>query len=277
MRPKTLVDWNAFSILVEVVPPAHSNPEPVLSDLKEIARLPLTGFNIATNPVAKPRLSALAMAALIQEQTGKPAVLHLTPRDHNRLALQSQIWGAKALGIDTVLVTSGDRPATGPNADTSFVGDLTVFELIHLSTEAGLQVGVAFDPPRGKKQLSKAVERLAEKKAAGADFAITQPAYQEETARFWSSKLKKVGIPILVGILPLISKKHALFMDQHVAGIHIPAAVLEAINQSNQPANVGIENARSIIQISRDLFQGVCLMPPFQQYQLVADLISSPG
>ena len=87
---------------VEVVPPASPNAEPILAKLEALAALPFDGFSVATNPVAKPRLSALALCALIQQRTGRPAILHCTTRDHNRLSIQGLLWGARALGIEMV-------------------------------------------------------------------------------------------------------------------------------------------------------------------------------
>ncbi|NIV37912.1 MAG: homocysteine methyltransferase, partial [Anaerolineae bacterium] len=105
-----------FTITVEVVPPAGPDPEPILTALGQLAGLTFDGFSVATNPVAKPRMSALALCALIQKRTGRPATLHCTTRDHNRLSIQGLLWGARALGIETVLVATGDYVALGDRA-----------------------------------------------------------------------------------------------------------------------------------------------------------------
>jgi methylenetetrahydrofolate reductase (NADPH) len=97
-----------FVVTIEVVPPDGPDPAKVLSALESLKELPFYGFNVATNPVAKPRMSAMALCAMIQQRTKKPAILHLTTRDHNRLSLQGELWGTKALGIDTVMVATGD-------------------------------------------------------------------------------------------------------------------------------------------------------------------------
>ncbi len=94
----------AFIVTIEVVPPNGPDPAILLTALESLAGLPFYGFSVATNPVAKPRMSAMALCSLIQQRTHKPAILHLTTRDHNRLSLLGELWGAKALGIDTVMV-----------------------------------------------------------------------------------------------------------------------------------------------------------------------------
>lgn len=97
-----------FFTAIEVVPPAGPDPGPLLASLKALAHLAVDAFSVATNPVANPRMSAMALCALIQRHTGRNTVLHCTTRDHNRLSLQGLVWGARALGIGTVLVTTGD-------------------------------------------------------------------------------------------------------------------------------------------------------------------------
>ncbi len=92
-----------FIITIEVVPPEGNDPEQLLKKLALFADLPFHAFSVASNPVAKPKMSAMVFTHLIQEVTKKPAILHFTIRDHNRLGLQSELWGAKALGINTVI------------------------------------------------------------------------------------------------------------------------------------------------------------------------------
>jgi len=273
MRKVSKLSWDHFTRLIEVVPPAHGNPESHLSVLEETAALPITGFTVATNPVAKARMSALALASLIQQQTGKPAVLHITPRDHNRLALQGLLWGAKALHIETVLLTTGDIPAAQSSA--SVVGDLNLFDFISLAREAELQVGVVFDPASAPAETAPALERLQKKISLGAEFVITQPLYQPDTARQWADLLHSLGAQVLLGVLPLRSAKHARFMHTRVEGIEIPPQLLTDLERSKDPAALGLEHARQLIRLAKEHFQGVCLMPPFQQYHLSFELLGN--
>lgn len=273
MRKASKLSWDHFTRLIEVVPPAHGNPESHLSVLEETSALPIAGFTVATNPVAKARMSALALASLIRQQTGKPAVLHITPRDHNRLALQGLLWGAKALHIETVLLTTGDIPAA--QSSVTIVGDVNLFDFIRLAREAELQVGVVFDPASAPDETAPAVERLQKKISLGAEFVITQPVYQPDTARQWADLLHPLGAQVLLGVLPLRSAKHARFMHTRVDGIEIPPQLLTDLERSEDPAALGLEHARRLIRLARDHFQGVCLMPPFQQYHLGFELLAN--
>ena len=288
----------AFTVDVEVVPPAGPDPEPLLAQLGAIARPEVAGFSVATNPLAQARMSALALCALVQQRTGKPATLHCTTRDHNRLSLQALLWGARALGIGSVLVATGDYVALGERARTTTVRDVNVYELVRLAREAGLQVGVVLDPrtgphpretaamvpggraaPSGRPtaggslrtsdHLAFQVRRLEKKIEAGAQYVVTQPAYDEDSARELHQATLHLPVPIVLGILPLRSPRHARFLDEQVAGITVPAAVQVRLATAADPVAEGIALAAEMVALAQGWFAGALLMPPFGHYDVV--------
>lgn len=269
--------WSSFPITVEVVPPAGPDASAILSALESLAGLPIWGFSVATNPVAKPRMSALALCALIQQRTGRPAILHCTTRDHNRLSAQGLLWGARALEIGTVLVTTGDFVALGDRASTTTVRDVNVLDLVRLAREAGLRTGVVLDPRPESSGLEPAVRRLEEKIAAGAQFVVTQPLYDEASTEALVRATHQIKAPILLGILPLRSPRHAEFLHQRVAGVVIPKALREQMARSSDPAAEGTANAREMLAAARKRFAGACLMPPFDRYQVLFDILPGSG
>ena len=262
-----------FTISVEVVPPAGPDPGPILDALQAISSLPFQAFSVATNPVAKARMSALALCALIQGRTGKPATLHCTTRDHNRLSVQGLLWGARALGIGTVLVATGDYVALGERARTTTVRDVDVYTLVGLAREAGLRTGVVLDPRPETGGLEAQVRRLARKIQAGAQFAVTQPVYDRAAARRLHAATRRLGIPIHLGILPLRSARHARFLDEKVAGIAVPEAVLQRMEQASDPLAEGLAGAREVLAAAREWFAGACIMPPFDRYEVMGELL----
>ena len=264
-----------FNITVEVVPPAGSDVEPLLARLKPLAGLTFDAFSVATNPVAKPRMSAMALCALLQQKTGKPAILHCTTRDHNRLSLQGMLWGACALGIKTVLVATGDLVALKDRANTTSVRDVDVFELVQMAREAGLCTGVVFDTHPESNGLRQAVQRLARKVEAGAQFAVTQPVYDEAGARDLLAATRKIEVPIIMGILPLRTPRHAEFLHAKVAGIAVPQHVREQIRNAVDPAAAGAANAAEMLAVARTLFSGACLMPPFDHFEVLFELLEN--
>ena len=266
-------DPDAFAITVEVVPPAGPDAGPILAALKAIGRLPFDGYSVATNPVAKARMSALALSALLQQETGKPATLHCTTRDHNRLSLQGLLWGARALGIGSVLVATGDYVALGDRARTTTVRDLDVYGLVGLAREAGLRTGVVLDPRPETNGLEAQVRRLARKVAAGAQFAVTQPIYDEAGALALVEATGHLGIPVHLGILPLRTARHGRFLDEKVAGIDVPEAVLRRMEEAGDPVAEGTAGARENLALAREWFAGACIMPPFDHYEMMADIL----
>jgi methylenetetrahydrofolate reductase (NADPH) len=263
----------AFTVTVEVVPPAGPNAEPLLTALEGLSKLTFDGFSVATNPVAKPRMSALAMCTLIQEHTGRPATLHCTTRDHNRLSIQGLLWGARGLGIETVLVATGDFVALGDRARTTTVRDVDVFELVRLARKAGLHTGVVLDPHPEWNGLERAIQRLERKAEAGAQFAVTQPVYDEASGRALAEATRHIGMPIILGILPLRNARHAEFLHHHVAGIAVPKGVRMRMAGARDPVAEGAANARDILAVARQHFAGACLMPAFDHYEVLFEII----
>ena len=270
---KVPISPKQFNTLIEVVPPDGSDPGGLLSKLSSLKGLSFQGFSVATNPVAKPRMSAMALCALIQQTTRKPAILHCTTRDHNRLSLQSLLWGALALNIQTVLAATGDMLALEDRAITTTVKDTTVFELIAMARKDGLIAGAVFDPRPEVDGLAAAVRRLKKKADAGAQFAVTQPVYDEKTADEISTATKDIDIPLIMGILPLRTSRHAEFLHHKVAGIAVPEALRQRMAQAEDPVMEGVANARELLALAKERFSGACIMPPFDHYEILVDLL----
>jgi homocysteine S-methyltransferase len=267
------VTMKEFMITVEVVPPAGHDAGPVLSALESLADLAIDGFSVATNPVAKPRMSALALCSMIQQRTSKPVILHCTTRDHNRLSLQGLLWGAQAMGIETVLVMTGDFVALSDRGSTTTVRDLDVFALVRMASETGLHTGVVCDFAGGPERLERAIKRLERKVEAGAQFTVTQPIYDKAVAETVIERLEPFGIPVIRGILPLRTSRHAEFLHQKVAGIDIPDAVRERMAQAQDSIAEGAANAREMLEVARQSFAGACVMPPFNHYEILCDIL----
>jgi methylenetetrahydrofolate reductase (NADPH) len=265
-----------FSILIEVVPPAGPTADAILTSLASFKALKIHGFSVATNPVAKPRMSAMALCALIQQKTGLPATLHITTRDHNRLSLQSLLWGAKALGIKTVLVATGDFVALKDRTSTTTVRDVDVFGLIEMARDSGLYTGVVFDPHPEIDGMETAIKRLEKKKAAGAQFVVTQPVYDEQAVQDLAAAINPIGLPVILGILPLRTAKHAEFLHHKVAGIAIPESVRQMMHMATDSVAQGVANTRLVLSAGREYFAGACIMPPFDHYEVLSDILSEP-
>ncbi len=182
-----------FVITIEVVPP-EGNIDSLMAQIKKISNLPFDGFSVASNPIAKPKMSAMVFAYLLQQKIGKPAILHFTIRDHNVIGLQGEMWGAKALGIETVIAMTGD-PAKKleKQKSVSNVSDVNVFELIKMSSDSGLETGAVLDFKPEINGLDNEIKRLEKKVDSGANLLLPSPYMMKRL----QEKLKKQLIVLI--------------------------------------------------------------------------------
>jgi methylenetetrahydrofolate reductase (NADPH) len=145
--------------------------------------------------------------------------------------------------------------------------------LIGMAVDAGLQVGVVLDPRPERSGLKREAERLRRKVEAGARFVVTQPVYTAGDAVELAEAGHAAGVPILLGILPLRTARHAEFLHRKVAGIAVPDAVRARMAAAQDPAATGLELAREMLSVARQQFAGACLMPPFGHYEILAELL----
>jgi len=114
---------------------------------------------------------------------------------------------------------------------------------------------------------------LAQKIDAGAQFAVTQPIYDAETADTMAQATQSMGIPVIMGILPLRTARHADFLHQKVAGIAVPKWLREQMHQADNTIKTGNQNAREMLAAARERFAGACIMPPFDHYEVLEDIL----
>jgi len=245
-------------------------------------------INLADSPMARVRMSPVALAHLIREEVGLETVLHMTCRDRNLLSLQSDLLGAFALGIENVLALTGDPPSLGDFPQATGVFDVTSEGLVHLikrlnsgtdlagnklNMSPNFCVGVAVNP--AADNLDKEIRRLEGKTAAGAHFAQTQPIYSREALYSFLEKTQPIGLPILIGILPLRNPRHCEFLHNEVPGITIPDDIRARMQAAGEEKgrSEGIKIAREFLSSVRDDISGVYIMPPFADYGMAAEIV----
>lgn len=259
----------SFVVTIEVVPPEGNDPGLLLEKLAAVSHLGFDGFSVATNPVAKPRMSAMAFSHRLWQKTKKPAILHFTVRDHNRLGLQAELWGAKALGIDTIIAVTGDPSAARKDHPCTTVNDLSVFDLIRMGRDSDMVTGAVLDFRPERNGLAAEIRRLKKKAEAGARFIVTQPVYDAKTAQALNDAMADIPVPKIMGILPLISFRHAVFLHDKVDGIAVPENLRTKMQEASDPVAKGVENAKQMMALARKLFSGACVMPPFERFDIL--------
>ncbi|MGC9333903.1 MAG: methylenetetrahydrofolate reductase, partial [Anaerolineae bacterium] len=169
----------------------------------------------------------------------------------------------------------GDYVSLGQRARISTVRDLDVYDLVHLARESGFRVGVVLDPRPETAGLAREVRRLERKADAGAQYAVTQPIFDAAGARELRDATAHLQMPVILGILPLRTLRHAQFLDRQVAGIAIPADVQERLARAADATAEGLAMGCEMLSVAREWFGGACLMPPFGHYETVPGLLSA--
>lgn len=283
-----------FVVSVEIDPPKGFNPAKALAGAKMLKEAGVDAINVADSPMARVRMSAMTLCYLIQHEVGIETIVHFTTRDRSLMGLQSDLLGAQAVGVRNILALRGDPPSLGNYPDSSAVFDVDSAGLISVisrlnsgADSAGASIGrpasftiaCAVDP--NKPDLDDEVQRLHRKIAAGAHFVMSQPIYEMAIwGRFldrWERAFgtRAVGVPVLMGILPLQSSKHAEFLFNEVPGINPTEEARERMRRA------GPDGRREGVRMAQDLLlkagadvDGVYIMPSFGRYEVAADVIS---
>ncbi len=250
---KQVLESGRFAVTAECGPPKGADPQVVLRKAEQL-RGKVDGVNVTDNQTAIVRMSSLAACALVKS-SGLDPVLQMVVRDRNRIALQSDILGASALGIRNVLCLSGDHQSFGNQPQAVGVFDLDSMQFLQvvrtmrdkgvilggepLSHPPQVFIGAAANP--FADPLAFRVVRLAKKIAAGAEFIQTQCIYNFDRFETWLGMARDKGLTekayILGGVTPLKSAGMAKYMKSKVAGMDVPDAVvkrMEGVPQEKQ-------------------------------------------
>jgi methionine synthase I (cobalamin-dependent)/5,10-methylenetetrahydrofolate reductase len=281
-----------FIISVEMDPPRGLSTHKLLAGASLLAEAGADVINVADSPMARMRMSAWAVCDVVQRQVNVETTLHFPTRGRNLLRVQGDLLAAYALGIRNVLVIMGDPTAIGDYPEAMDNYDLVPSGLIklikqgfnvgidHSGTSIGQPtnffVGAALNlcPPEPDQE----VKNLRRKLRAGADFFVTQPIYRAQDGPNFLSRYEaaagQLEKPVLAGILPLVSLKHANFLHHEVPGISIPDKTLRRLEQAGEhAAQEGVRIAVELIEQIKPWAGGIYIMPQFNRFDLIAEII----
>ncbi len=267
-----------FILSLELSPPKGANIERELFIAKNFKNLGGDCVNISDNPMSRLRMSPVPLAHIIRENIDIEIILHFTCRDRNLLAIQSDLIGMFALGIQNILALTGDPPSVGDYPFATAVFEINSEGLVEIinSLNQGIDrlgnpilestsffVGVA-------SRLDEAL-RTKGKINKGARFIQTQPCFDVQEFQKFSSRFIGLEIPVIAGLLVLGSLRQAEFIQNEVPGITIPAEIMERMRKG--ASNEGALIARELLQELRKFSSGVCIMLPSGKYELVEKIL----
>jgi len=218
--------------------------------------------------MARLRMSSIAVAAVIQRELGLDAVVQITTRDRNVLGLQSDLLGAAGLGVKAILCLGGDPLKIGDYPQAKQVSEVDVLGLLRMAKGlnagadlAGNAIGAptrfaiacAANPAAPDQEVE--FSKLRAKIEAGATFAQTQPVYDLEALERFLQRPEARAIPILIGLIPLLSLKQTLFFANEVPGIVVPASIQDRMRRAAE-AGPDHEKAEGLA-IARELASGI--------------------
>lgn len=256
----------------EVGPDKGIETQGLLEDA-QLIRNKVDAINVTDLQSSVMRLGSLTASYLLKKAGFEP-IYQLTCRDRNRLALQSDLLSAAALGIENVLVTTGDHPSLGDHPQAKPVFDLDSVQLLQVARklETGQDMngnklkgrppkfclGAAVNP--GSDPLGPQVMKMDKKIEAGAEFFQTQAVFDLKTFENFLSKTKHIKIPVIAGIILLKSAAMANYMNRHVAGIVVPDSLIKEMEQSKDKAATSIEIASRLIKELKPMCRGIHIM-----------------
>lgn len=278
-----------FIVSVEIDPPKGHNPRKCIEGALMLKEAGVEFINVADSPMARVRMGPLAMCALIQQQSGLETIIHFTTRDRSLMGLQSDLLGAHALDVRNILTLKGDPPALGNYPGTSGVFDVDTLGLVKIAVgmnqgydTAGNEIGTPTNFTLGvplnhnTDDIDFEIDKFRLRIEAGAQFAMTQIAYDVEGLKAFLQRLGPCPIPIILGILPLQSIRHAEFLYNEVPGISPTKEALHRMRLAGPDGRKeGVKMAQELLREVRGLVDGVYIMPSFGRYEVAAEVITA--
>ena len=273
--------------IVELKPPRGTGFEGVLKWAGRLAEAGADLFSLVENSLAVVLMSPFAHGHIVQQETGVPVIIHCTCRDRNVMGQQSELLGAHALGIRAILALTGDPASMGEEMGSSSVYDTNSQGLIELiaAMNRGLNragnpiqgatsflIGGAFNP--NSARMEPQVRRLEKKVARGAQFAMTQPVFDQTILDEMYRRTVYLNIPVFAGIMPLVSGKNAEFLHNEVPGIRIPDTVRRRMAEAGpRGTEEGLAVAAELIDGAAGTAPGFYLMPQLNKYDMALELV----
>lgn len=287
-RLQEKLEAKEFVVSVELDPPKGLNPRKILEGAVVLQKAGVDFINIADSPMARVRMSCMALARLLQDHLGIETIIHFTTRDRNLMALQSELLGAHALGIRNVLALTGDPLHVGDYPNTTGVWDVDSVGLIRviksmneghdaagssIGAQASFHIGCALNLNMTDEETEREIEKYRSKVEAGAHFIMTQPIYELAPLERFLKRAGQPPIPMILGCIPLHSSRHAEYLHNEVPGITIPDDVRARMKAAGDRGHEeGLKTAQELLAEARSMVQGVYLMPSYGRYDIVSEL-----
>jgi homocysteine S-methyltransferase len=278
-----------FALSVEVDPPRGITSRRIIEGARLLKDAGVDVVNVADSPMARARVSPIAIGVLLKQELGIESIVHFTTRDRNLMAIHSDLLGAHVLGIRNVLCLRGDPPQVGGYADAIGVWDVNssgLMRILKLLNEGKdwaekdigkpteFFIGASANPTAASWE--REFKLLKRKVEAGASFFMTQAIFDPKALYTFFERVKGLKLPFIVGIMPLQNYRHAEFLHRELPGIEIPEEIRERMKRAGEDGrHEGDAIARELFAVARELAAGAYFIPSFNRYEPVAELVAT--
>lgn len=269
-------------IAVELAPPFGADDKKLLEAAHSLKGLGVDVLTFPDSPSGRTRIDSVLMAQKVKNVTGFEVMPHICCRDKNAIAMRSTFLGASINGINNFLIITGDPIPVMARQVVKSVFNFDSVGLMRIADEMNsealkdspLTYGGAINQSR--RRIESEIKRVQKKMEAGAEFFLTQPVFTAEDAERLHRVKEETGARILCGIMPLVSRKNALFMKNEISGVNVTDEVIERYPENadrEDGENVGVELAKEMIAATRDFADGYYFSFPFNRTYLLKRII----
>lgn len=269
-------------IAVELAPPFGADDKKLLEAAHMLKGLGVDVLTFPDSPSGRTRIDSVLMAQKVKNVTGFEVMPHICCRDKNAIAMRSTFLGASINDINNFLIITGDPIPVMARQVVKSVFNFDSVGLMRIADEMNsealkdspLTYGGAINQSR--RRIESEIKRVQKKMEAGAEFFLTQPVFTAEDAERLRRVKEETGARILCGIMPLVSRKNALFMKNEISGVNVTDEVIERYPENadrEDGENVGVELAKEMIAVTRDFADGYYFSFPFNRTYLLKRII----
>ena len=292
---KERISNGKFTITVEMTPPRSYTVDKLIAEARLLRDAGADLIDVADTPAARMKMSAWAVSHILQSEIGIETVLHFPTRGRNLLRVQGDLLAAHALGLRNLFITMGDPTRIGDYPDAMDTYDIVPSKLINLVKHgmnagqdmAGNSIGqptsftVGCALNMAADDLDNELKVLANKLSAGSDFALGQAVFDPPRIDAFLKRYEEIygeafNLPVLMGVIPLYSVRHAQFLHNEVPGISIPDSIFKRLEDAGEDAPIeGVRIAQELMATMRDRVQGAYIIPSYGRYHLASELCNA--
>lgn len=280
---KDKLENNEFVNVVELTAPVDTDITKLINNAAKCKDNNIDLVTVPDSPMSRVRADSVLISSKIKREIGIEAMPHICCRDKNTNAIRSSLIGAHIEKIRNVLAITGDPISDASKVETKSVFNLNSFRLIDLIRNMNdevfkndeMLIGGALNPNVKNKHIE--YERMKKKIEYGAKFFLTQPVYDDEAIEFIKNIKKETDVKVLGGILPIVSYRNAVFLNNELPGVKVPSYIVNKFKEDmskEEAQKIGIDIAVELGKKLKDVCNGLYFIVPFNRIEMIIEIVN---